>query len=278
MPTYGRIDEYDSKKEEWPQYVERLNHFFVVNAITDAERKRAILLTVIGPASFKLLRSLLHPTKLEDKSFKELSDALAAHYKPTPSETVQRFKFHTRCRKQGESVATYVSELRALAEYCNFGNLEEMLRDRLVCGINHERTQNRLLSEAKLTYEKALEIAQSQETAAQNLQELKSTPMAKEEASFTDKNKPVLTVAKKGKRKVTCYRCGQEGHLANKCKFIEAECRKCGKKGHLQASCASSYTGYNYNHCYYTRSCVDSGSYPCSTSQKGVSSQKQETA
>ena len=31
--VYGKIDEYDSKKEEWPQYVERLSHFFIANGV-----------------------------------------------------------------------------------------------------------------------------------------------------------------------------------------------------------------------------------------------------
>ena len=47
--TLGRVDEFDADKEEWTQYVERLEHFFVANSITTAEKKRAILLSVIGP-------------------------------------------------------------------------------------------------------------------------------------------------------------------------------------------------------------------------------------
>ena len=31
--VFGRIDEFDSKKEDWPQYVERLDHFFAANGI-----------------------------------------------------------------------------------------------------------------------------------------------------------------------------------------------------------------------------------------------------
>ena len=39
-------------------------------------------------------------------------------------------------------MSTYVAELRALAEFCNFGKmLELILHDRLVCGINDETTQ-----------------------------------------------------------------------------------------------------------------------------------------
>jgi hypothetical protein len=34
---------------------------------------------------------------------------------------MERFKFHNRSRKPGESVATFVAELRSLTEFCNFG-------------------------------------------------------------------------------------------------------------------------------------------------------------
>ena len=31
--TLGRIEEFDSSWEEWPQYVERIEHFFAANSI-----------------------------------------------------------------------------------------------------------------------------------------------------------------------------------------------------------------------------------------------------
>ena len=83
---------------------------------------------------------------------------------------MQRFKFHGRFRQTGESIAAYVAELRALAEFCNFGTtLEDMLRDQLVWGIKNDSMQQHLLQESKLTYKKALELAQGLETAAQNV-------------------------------------------------------------------------------------------------------------
>ena len=89
-----------------------------------------------------------------------------------PSETVQQFKFHSRFRKSEETVARFVSELRSLAKFCNFGAmLEDMLRDRLVCGISDVQIQRRLLAERTLTFTKALEIAQGLETAAKNMRE-----------------------------------------------------------------------------------------------------------
>ena len=37
--TLGKIDKVDPSKEEWPQYVERLGHFFTANAIKTVEKK-----------------------------------------------------------------------------------------------------------------------------------------------------------------------------------------------------------------------------------------------
>ena len=45
-------------------------------------------------------------------------DDLQKHHTPSPSEIVQRFKFHRRSRKEGELIASYVPELRLLAGYC----------------------------------------------------------------------------------------------------------------------------------------------------------------
>ena len=63
-------------------------------------------------------------------------------------------------------------ELRPLSQHCEYGDsLEEMLRDRLVCGVNHKRTQQRLLGEgASLTLQKALDIALSLESAIRQRQ------------------------------------------------------------------------------------------------------------
>ena len=131
--VFGKIEEFSSNNEDWPNYVERLNHFFKANSITTNEQKQSVFLSVIGPSTYKLLRSLVSPEKPGDKPFKDLVKKLTDHFNPTPSEIVQHFKFHGRFRQPEESIAAYVAELRALAEFCNFGaTLEDMLRDQLV--------------------------------------------------------------------------------------------------------------------------------------------------
>ena len=163
----GQMEPYDlDKGEEWANYVERLQQFFIANKITEAERKVAVLLTVIGSKTYSLLRNLLAPAKPADKGFDEIVQVLQNHLSPKPLIIAERFKFHRRNQGESESVAQYLVELRKLSEKCEFGEyLEQVLRDQLVCGLVSEKIQQRLLSEAKLSLKKAFEIAKSMETA-----------------------------------------------------------------------------------------------------------------
>ena len=115
--------------------------------------------TTESPVSSQARRQVVRPAS--GRAYK--------HFKLAPSEIVERFLFHSRSRRQGESVATFVAELRSLAEFCNFKDtLEVMLRDRIVCGINDDAIQKRLLSERGLDYAKAAETAMNMETAARS--------------------------------------------------------------------------------------------------------------
>ena len=142
----------------------------------NAEKQRAIFLSTVGASTYQLIKSLLAPSKPAERSFDELVKLLRDHHQPPPSDSVQRYMFNTRIRKQGETIALYVAELRRLAEHCNYGDsLNEMLRDRLVCGVNDNRLQRRLLAEANLTFKKPYEIVQAMEAAERSAKELQGT-------------------------------------------------------------------------------------------------------
>ena len=153
--------------------MERLQEHFIANDVDATEKQRAILLSIVGGKTYQLIGNLLSPAKPTERSFDEIVEAVRNHYQPVPSIIVQRFNFHTRACKSGESVSMYVSVLWKLLEYCNFGDtLEDMLRDRLVCGMNDKRVQRRLLAEPGLTFAKALELAHVAETAESNAKQL----------------------------------------------------------------------------------------------------------
>lgn len=129
MVTYGKINEFDPESDDWQQYVECLEFYFVANKITDAGQKRAIFLS--GGNVYAVLRDLCQPGKPGDLSLTELLKILSDHFTPKPSVIVERFKFNSKLRQQGQSVASFVAELRRLTERCGFGTaLYDMIRDR----------------------------------------------------------------------------------------------------------------------------------------------------
>ena len=72
MATYGNVREFHNGAEEWIAYTEQLEHYFIANDIDGAEKKRAILLSICGPTTYGLIRSLVSLKKATDYTFTEL--------------------------------------------------------------------------------------------------------------------------------------------------------------------------------------------------------------
>ena len=237
---HGSISEFKpGGNHSWSTYTQRLGYYFAANGVTDAGKKRSILLAYCGEATLQLIQSLTDHDP-DTKTFEELCELVKTHHEPVPSPIVQRFKFNTRTRAQGETVAAYVAALRELAKHCQYGaSLQEMLRDRLVCGVNYEAIQKRLLSEKDLTYEKAYSVAQAIEVAEKDTKHLKSGATGTaQQILYHGKGGKVCKFPPPGTGQKTCYRCGGN-HLAPACKHKDTECNFCKKKGHLARVCRS---------------------------------------
>ena len=111
--------------------------------------------------------------------------------------------------------------------------------------------QKQLLSKSDLTYEKAVELALSQERATQNVKDLKNE---RSEGSNGTRYRPQESVAVHRVTKFgaqssnstvpTCYRCGIRGHSVPKCRVSkDITCHACGKPGHLQRACKGRQRG-----------------------------------
>ena len=243
----GCLEPFDLEGESIVVYLERVELYFAANEIK-TDKRVPVFLNLIGRENYSLLRSILLPQKPVEQPLKKLMDVLREYYEPKKVVMAARFLFHQRQQQPGESVAIYLAELRKLAVPCEFGEtLDEALRDRLVCGLRDEAYQKRLLSEPELTLDKALQIAQSMETADVNARALRGSESGIHQMSKGGSRSAPPYRSQKGHQAPApgqqgreCYRCGSTDHIASHCRFASFVCRKCQKKGHLARVCHSS--------------------------------------
>ena len=90
----------------------------------------------------------------------------AAYCQPLKNVPFERYKFYSRMQDAGESYDHYRTALRQLADRCEFETItaDQILRDKLVFGIQDSKVRERLLREKNLSLQKTDEICRAHET------------------------------------------------------------------------------------------------------------------
>ena len=241
--SLGLIGSFNSTVEDWTGYTQRIGHYFLANGITDSTKKRSILLTACGPAINHLIRDLLSPGTSTEKLFHELVELLKQQQDPAPSVILQRYNFFTRKQHSTESIGFFMAQLRKLAHHCNFGDtLDDMLRDRLVCGCRDRHLQFKLLSNAALTFKTALEAAKADKTTERGTKDLTGGHSLHKMYGQQKRHTKTLSTKPPTRTPMTqlptqpCFRCGA-AHSHAKCKIKNFTCHYCQKQGHLASVC-----------------------------------------
>ena len=271
MSHFGKLEEFDVTSSDVDTYFERLESFFRANQVANAAKVDTFI-SVAGPKTYKLLKSLLAPTPPTAKSLDELKTLLKEHVQPKESIVCRRARFYARKQNENESVTEFVAELKHLASDCDFGGfLTEALRDIFVIGLKDTETQKRLRGEKTLTFEKAVEMSLAREsiakdffgaarppTGAMHKLSIRQGPPARHggissrrggnaahrgsrQGNARGNDSSCMQQGRKSpatgaRNQSTCYRCGQK-HSAVSCKFKNAECYVCHRRGHLQSQC-----------------------------------------
>ena len=242
--TIGSVGAYDGE-EHWDTYAERVQLFLTANNVAD-DREVASFLSVIGAQVYGILKNACSPEVPAAKQLDQCIALLRQHYAPKPLVIVEHFRFMKYKQRESETVSMYVNELQRLSKDCEFGDtLAERLRDQLVVGLKSESMQKRLLSEKDLTFQKAVDISTTMETASKDTKELSQGSTNPHRSPTVSKinSYPTSTGGKlSAGDNISCYRCGSNFHKANKCDHVNTQCNHCSKIGHLAKVCRSAAT------------------------------------
>ncbi|UYV69394.1 K02A2.6-like [Cordylochernes scorpioides] len=221
----GTFEKFDENLENVENYIYRLKQFMLISK-TKEDFKTPFLISSIGPKYFSILRNLVFPEEVAQVPFDKLCTILLKHFNPKTNIIYERFIFQKMDQKSGETISKYMIRLKDQAQKCSFGDfLQESLRDRFVAGIIDSSTQKKLLQEENLTFDGAVDIALSAESADNELHNIKGSENAHQSPQYLHAINN------------TCKHCGKTNHLHHNCFFKSAICRVYGKLGHISTIC-----------------------------------------
>ena len=131
-----QFEKFNEEFENFDSFIERFETYLDVQNVSEAQRAK-VFISSLSPKLYQLLKNLIAPDIPSEKDLEFLKNVLKKHLTPKPLIIPSRHRFLNRKQLEGESINTYIAELRALARNCDYDNtmLNVMLRDVFVSGL-----------------------------------------------------------------------------------------------------------------------------------------------
>lgn len=231
--------------QNWLKYKQRFLLYLEASEKTKkpGKLKVALLLNQMGDQAIDIYNTFTFDTEADKHNFEKVINKFDEYCQPRKNIVFDRFRFFSRSQEVGESVDKYVTDLKKMANPCEFGDeLSNLIRDRLVLGLLDKTTQERLLREPDLKLEKALDICRANEISKQQVEQISSASNSNVEAVWKFKTANMKKQWHKReesedmKKKTPCSRCGIN-HQMRKCPAHGKQCVKCRKMNHFASQC-----------------------------------------
>lgn len=242
---------------DWVRWKRDLELYFSAENITVNERKKAKLLFYGGREIIDLFDSLTCPTQLEEGEnvYTQAVRLLSEQINPTHNDLYERCMLRKLKQATDESFSQFVNRVRQQAKKCNLSTAtltaDNYILEQLVDGCASDEIRKELLKKGLQPLRQAEELANSIEAvnaqckAVQTLQLPPSATADSVKRTLASEKRPSKTNGlqdrkpENAKRKLKCFRCNSESHLANdpKCPARKALCTKCNKIGHFATVC-----------------------------------------
>ena len=106
----------------------------------------------------------------EAKKLKTYFDKYKEYVSPKSNEVFARYKFHAQVQEGDKPFESFVTDLKLLVQDCAYNDSDQMVRDRILFGINNSHIREKLINKGnELTLSSAIEIAQTYEVSRQQL-------------------------------------------------------------------------------------------------------------
>ncbi|UYV66236.1 K02A2.6-like [Cordylochernes scorpioides] len=225
--------------ENWRRFKQRLMLYLEATekATKPDKLKVAILLNFIGEEALEVFNTF-HLKEDEAENFDLVINKFDDFCEPKKNVIFERFKFFSATQKDGETIDSFITELKGLSTSCEFESQKDsLIRDRIVYGIQDKALQERLLREPNLTLLKAIEMCKTDEISKQQIKIMQNNQNICQIRKYEKKHSPKQN--QESEKEFKCQRCGKS-HRAKNCPAWGKRCSKCKKMNHFAAFCKSS--------------------------------------
>ena len=240
----------DNLKENWRRFKQHVELMFSgpLKSRQEAE-KCSYLLIWVGQKGRDIYNTWADITDEDKSKLKTYYDRFEAHVSPRGNPVFARFKFHGPVQGSSETEEKFITDLRILAQDCDFKDPDEMIRYRIVFGTNSPKVREKLISKGSaLTLDKAVELARSFEASQAQLSAMagSSTNNSEETVHLVQKQNtgkgPQGTQTSnsqppRGTR--LCGNCGRSHNSLSNCPARGQTCLYCKKPNHFAEVCRS---------------------------------------
>ena len=247
-------EQFSFRPDDWQKWIDRFERFRSASGLKSKEEVEQVnsLVYLMGAQAEEILSSF-QLTDENSKKYNVVKEKFETYFIPTRNIIYERYKFYTRTQDEGESVEQFITSLYTLVSTCGFpaGFQEEMIRDRIVCGIRDKKVSENLQLDTNLTLEKAITtvrqaeiIKNQQQVLSDNSSSFKvanrvAVPQNKKYKSNTQfKNSKVADSHNLETKTNPCFWCGKPNkHTKLECPARKAICNRCKKVGHYAKVC-----------------------------------------
>ena len=242
IPPPAKMDMNGDVTQNWRYFQDSWNNYIIATDLksSDAAVIVATLLSVIGKECYQVYMHL-PMTEAERKDYKIILKKLSDYFEPKKNTIYERYVFNSTVQEPNDSFDAFVNRLRKNASSCNYGDLcDEMIRDRIVIGLQDNQQRARLLREADLTLERTLTLCRTSELTQQQLQKIEGESVHFAKSKYKSQQMKTQQIK-------NCKFCG-DSHPRGKCPAYGTTCSKCNKDNHFPSVCRSdSYRKQSYS-------------------------------
>ena len=162
---------FSFKSSEWTRWIRRFERFRIATELDKKEEEKQLvnaLIYTMGDEADDIITSF-DLNEVDMKSYETVKNKFETHFIAKRNVIFERAKFNVRVQTEDELVESFITDLHCLAKHCEFGVLkDQLIRDRIVVGLQNKKLSEKLQLVPKLTLAKAMaEARQSEEVKKQ---------------------------------------------------------------------------------------------------------------